>query len=314
MKSGTGDFPKRFQATLGRPLDCSIRLSDYSHFKIGGDADYFFCARSPDELKKAIRTAREFSVYHTVMGGGTNLLFEDEGFRGLVIKNQIKGVQRQDLTLIRCASGNSLKDVLEWCAANELGGLEFMAGIPGTVGGAIYGNAGAFDEAIGDRVLEAVLYDESDREVRKHRSYFAFDYRYSTIKDRPDIVIEVIVHMEERKRASIEANITDFLERRKKRHPPWEVACAGSYFQNPVLPDGEKVAAAKLLDSVGAKTLREGDAAVYEGHANFIVNHGHASAKDVLRLASELKRRVKDEYGVDLEEEVIHVPAVPPLR
>jgi UDP-N-acetylmuramate dehydrogenase len=301
-----------FHDALGKPLDFSVLLSGHSHFKIGGAADYFFCARSADDLKNAIKIAREFSVYYTVIGGGYNLLFDDEGFRGLVIKNQVKDIERYDSGLIRCASGSSLEEMLEWCVENQWGGLEFMAGIPGTVGGAICGNAGAFDEAIGDRVVEAVLYDETGREVRKNREYFSFDYRYSAIKDRPDIVLEVILNVEARKRSSVKANIADILERRKEKHPPWDVACAGSYFQNPVFPDGKKVAAAKLLDHVGAKALKEGYAEVYEGHANFIINRGNASAKDVLRLASELKRRVKDEYGVDLKEEVIHVPAVPP--
>jgi UDP-N-acetylmuramate dehydrogenase len=312
MKIGKRDFPELFQNTVGRPLNLSVRLSDYCHFKIGGEADYFFCARSVRDLKKAITLARKSSMYHTIIGGGYNLLFEDEGFRGLVIKNKVEEVERQDKGLIRCASGNSLKDVLEWCAENELGGLEFMAGIPGTVGGAIYGNAGAFDEEIGDRVVEAVLYDEADREVRKHRKYFSFDYRYSALKTRSDVVLEVVLQIEERKRSRIEANIADYMQRRKKRHPPWDVACAGSFFQNPVFPDGKKVPAAKLLDRIGAKGLREGDAMVYKGHANFIINCGNASAKDVLLLAFELKRRVKEEYDIDLKEEVIHVPAAPP--
>lgn len=314
MKSGTGDFSAIFQDTLGKPLDFSVFLSEHSHFKIGGAADYFFCARSVGDLKRAIKIARELSVYYTVMGGGYNLLFDDEGFRGLVIKNQVKKIERCDSGLIRCASGSSLEEVLEWCVEKQLGGLEFMAGIPGTVGGAICGNAGAFDEAIGDRVVEAVLFDETNRDARKNRGYFSFDYRYSTLKDRPDIVLEVVLKVEEKLRSSIEANMADILERRRERHPPWDMACAGSYFQNPILPDGKKVAAAKLLDHVGAKALREGDAAVYEGHANFIINRGNASAADVLRLASELKKRVKDVYGVDLKEEVIHVPAVPPAR
>jgi UDP-N-acetylmuramate dehydrogenase len=312
MKKGRKDFPEMFQNTLGKPLDFSVRLSEQSHFRIGGNADYFFCARSAVDLKKAITLAREFSVYHTIMGGGYNLLFEDEGFRGLVIKNQVRKVVRQDKGLLRCASGSSLKDVLEWCTGIELGGLEFMAGIPGTVGGAVYGNAGAFDEQIGDRVVEAVIYDESDREVRKPNDYFSFDYRYSSLKKKSDIVLEVILQVEERTKSRIEANIADYMERRKKRHPPWDVACAGSFFQNPTFPDGKKIPAAKLLDRVGARGLREGDAMVYEGHANFIINCGNASARDVLRLASKLKRRVKEDFDIDLKEEVIHVPASPP--
>ena len=314
MRSGKRDFPEVFLDTVGSPLDFSVRLSEYSHFRIGGEADYFFCARDADDLKKAITLAREFSLYHTVMGGGYNLLFEDEGFRGLVIKNNVEGVERQDKELIRCASGSSLKDVLAWCTENELGGLEFMAGIPGTVGGAVYGNAGAFNEAIGNHVVEAMIYDDKDTEVRKKREYFSFDYRFSSLKKSPDVVLEVMLQVEERNRSRIEANLTDYTERRKTKHPPWDVACAGSFFQNPTLPDGNKVPAAKLLDRIGAKGLREGDAMVYEGHANFIINCGHASARDVLRLASDLKRRVKEEFDIDLKEEVIHVPAEPPSR
>ncbi len=314
MKQGKRDFPENFQSTVGRTLDFSVPLSDHSHFRIGGKADYFFCARSADELKKAVSLARESSIYHTIMGGGYNLLFADEGFRGLVIKNQVKEVQRQDRGLIQCASGSSLKDVLKWCVENDLGGLEFMAGIPGTIGGAVYGNAGAFDEEIGDRVVEAVLYDETDKEVRKQSEYFSFDYRYSSLKKRHDIVLEVVLRVEERERSRIQSNVADFLERRKTRHPPWDVACAGSFFQNPVSPDGIKIPAAKLLDRIGAKGLREGEAMVYEGHANFIINCGNASARDVLRLASKLKKRVKEEFDIDLKEEVIHIPATPPSR
>jgi len=312
MTSGKPDFPEVFQITLGRPLDFSVCLADHTHFRIGGEADYFFCAQSVGDLKKAISLAREFSVYHIVMGGGYNMLFDDEGFRGLVIRNQVKIIKRLDIKHVRCTSGIALKDVLEWCAEKDLGGLEFMAGIPGTLGGAVYGNAGAFDGEIGDHVVEAVIYDESGREVRKQREYFSFDYRYSSLKEKPDIVLEVILQIEERKRSRIEAKISGFLEQRKTRHPPWDVACAGSFFQNPVFPDGKKIAAAKLLERIGAKGSREGDAMVYEGHANFIINAGNARAKDVLRLASELKRRVKEEFGIELKEEVIHVPAKPP--
>jgi len=312
MKNGQRDFPDVFQSALDRPLDFSVRLAEHSHFRIGGEADYFFCARSSDDLKKAITLAREFSMYHFIMGGGYNLLFEDEGFRGLVIKNQIKAIERQDSGSVRCASGMALKNVIEWCAVKNLGGLEFLAGIPGTLGGAVYGNAGAFDEEIGDHVVEAVLYDESGREVRRQEEYFSFDYRYSSLKEKPDVVLEVTLQVEERKRSRIEANMADILEQRKTRHPPWDVACAGSFFQNPVFPDGKKVAAARLLDRIGAKGLMQGDARVYEGHANFIINAGNARAKDILSLASELKRRVKEEFGIELKEEVIRVPATPP--
>jgi UDP-N-acetylmuramate dehydrogenase len=312
MDSGKRDFPQAFQETVGKPLELSVPLSEHSHFRIGGNTDYFFCARSVQELRKALVMARNFSLYCYVMGGGFNLLFEDEGFRGLVVKNGVEGIEQKDKGLIQCASGSTLKDLLEYCTARELGGLEFLAGIPGTLGGAVCGNAGAFDEEIGERVVEAILFDEKDKEVRRDNEYFSFDYRYSVLKDSHEVVLAVVLQVEQRTKSLIEAKIEDILERRKKKHPPWDVACAGSFFQNPVSPEGIKVAAAHLLDRVGAKGLSKGDAAVYEGHANFIINRGNASAKDVVELASELKKRVKEEFGVQLKEEVIRVPATPP--
>ena len=122
------------------------------------------------------------------------------------------------------------------------------------------------------------------------------------------MLLRSVFEVRETNRAKIMNRIDENLKDRKDKHPPWEVACAGSYFKNPVLPSGKKVAAAYLLDQVGAKDLREGGAAVYDVHANFIINGGQASAKDVLRLASELKRRVKEKFGIDLEEEVIFLP------
>ncbi len=312
MDNRRRDFPKIFQETLEKPLNFSVRLSECSHFRIGGNADYFFCARSSTELVKAVALARQCSLYHYVIGGGTNLLFEDEGFRGLIIKNKAKGIDRQNRRLIRCDSGSSLKDILEYCTENELGGLEFLAGIPGTVGGAVCGNAGAFDEEIGDRVVEAMLFDETDKEVRRDNEYFSFDYRYSALKESHEVVLGVVLQLEQRTKSLIETKMEDILERRKKRHPPWDIACAGSFFQNPVSPEGKKVPAAQLLERIGAKGFSKGDAAVYEGHANFIINRGHASAREVIDLASELKKRVKEEFGVELKEEVIRVPAMPP--
>lgn len=314
MDSGKRDFPQVFQETLGKSLERSVRLSEHSHFRIGGKADYYFCARSAHELKKALALARHFSLYCYVMGGGYNLLFDDEGFRGLVIKNGVEGITRKDTGLVQCASGNTLKDLLGYCTAHELGGLEFLAGIPGTLGGAVYGNAGAFDEEIGERVVEAILLDETDKEVGRDKEYFAFDYRYSVLKESHEVVLGVVLQVEPRTKSLIEAKMEDILERRKKKHPPWDVACAGSFFQNPVLQEGKKVPAAQLLDRVGAKGLKRGGASVYEGHANFIINRGTASARDVQELAAELKKRVKEEFGIELKEEVIHVPAMPPSR
>lgn len=311
MVGHTRNFLQFFRDEIGQSVRQSVTLSEYANFRIGGKADYFFCATSVSTLKRAVTLARECSLPFYIIGGGYNLLFDDQGFRGLIVKNCIQGIERLQKDRVRVFSGTALPDFMQYCVEKYLGGLEFLAGIPGTVGGAVFGNAGAFDGEIGDHVVEARIFDECGDVQDVDREYFAFDYRDSFLKKTRDIVLNVTLHLEERERNKIRAVIDEILEKRKMKHPPWNIACAGSFFRNPVLPDGRKIPAAQLLEQVGAKGLVVGNAAVYEGHANFIINRGGATSKDVCQLAAELKKRVRSEFGVELQEEVILVPANP---
>jgi UDP-N-acetylmuramate dehydrogenase len=311
MAAHTTDFLQFFRDEVGKPVQQSVSLSEHANFRIGGKADYFFSALSVPELEKAVTLAKKCSLPFYVIGGGYNLLFDDRGFRGLIIKNSICGIERMDKSRVRVFSGTALPDVIRYCVKEDLSGIEFLAGIPGTVGGAVFGNAGAFDGEIGDRITGAVVFDEQGEEEQVDREYFAFDYRNSILKNQRDIVLDVTLSLEEGERNMIKTTIDEILEKRKKKHPSWDIACAGSFFQNPVLPDGRKVPAAQLLDQVGAKGLTVGRAAVYEDHANFVINRGGATSEEVCRLAAELKRRVRNEFGVELWEEVIFVPANP---
>jgi len=305
------NFQNDFRLAVGKPPELCVRLSGYSHFRIGGVADYFFSAGSVPELERAVVLARQCSVPYFIIGGGYNVLFDDEGFRGLIIKNEVKGIERKRDNEIEAHSGATIRELLDFCCRENLGGLEYMAGIPGTVGGAVYGNAGAFDKDIGGRVTEALLLDEKGKKERVGGDYLGFGYRSSRLQRIHSFVLKVTLRAEEKSLSRIQAAVDEILEQRKKKHPPWHVACAGSFFRNPVLPDGKKVPAALLLDRVGARALRVGDAAVYEGHANFIINKGRAASRDVRLLASELKKRVKEEFGITLREEVILVPKEP---
>jgi UDP-N-acetylmuramate dehydrogenase len=302
------DFASLFLQRVGRPVQKDISLRNFSHFKIGGPADFFFEVTSQNELFAVIRFVREKGFPFYLIGGGYNILFSDEGYRGLILKNSVQGVSRIDDTKIEVYSGTSLHQMLHFCEEHSLGGLEFMAGIPGTLGGAVYGNAGAFEQDIGGRVSTARILDSQNAEIEVENAHFAFGYRDSRLKSRHDILVKASLCIEESEKIKIEAFVKDTLEKRKKNHPPWETACAGSYFKNPVLPGGNKIPAATFLDKVGAKGLRVGGAAVYASHANFIINQGTAKARDVRGLASELKRRVWEEYGIKLEEEVIYLP------
>jgi UDP-N-acetylmuramate dehydrogenase len=304
------DFSRLFEEEVGQPVRKSVPLRDFSNFRIGGPADYFFEAASVEGLKAALLVARHHSVACYVVGGGFNLLFDDEGFRGLIVKNSVRGADRISLgPALTTFSGTSLDDLVKFAAEQGLAGLEFLAGIPGTVGGAVFGNAGAFGRSIGECLEEAVLMDKEGGEFRAPREYFSFGYRHSELKIKHDVLLSAQFRLEVSDKDTINARIEENLAVRAHKHPPRETAYAGSYFKNPVRPDGAKVAAGYLLEQVGARELSVGGAAVYPGHCNFLINRGNAAARDILALAGELKTRVKERFGIELEEEVIFLPA-----
>jgi UDP-N-acetylmuramate dehydrogenase len=311
MSDRKAGFLRLFEEEVGKPVREGVRLRDFSNFRIGGPADYFFEAASAADLKAATLVAHGHSVPCYVIGGGFNLLFDDEGFRGLIIKNSVKGVGLAPfLAGLTAFSGTSLDDIVKFATANGLSGFEFLAGIPGTVGGAVFGNAGAFGRSIGEYLDDALLLDREGGEFRAQKEYFAFGYRQSGLKRKHDILLSLQFRLEARDKDEIKARIEENLAVRAQKHPPKETAYAGSYFKNPVRPDGTKVAAGYLLEQIGARDLRVGGAAVYPGHSNFLINRGTAAARDVLALAGKLKDRVKERFGIELEEEVIFLPAV----
>jgi UDP-N-acetylmuramate dehydrogenase len=308
MQTPVNRFLAYFEQKVGRSPLRSVSLYQYSNFRIGGKADFFFEAKTSRELIQAIGAASEFKIPFYIIGGGYNLFFHDKGFRGLIIKNSVSEVVQKEDDKIKVFSGTLLKNVIRFCIENGLCGLEFLAGIPGTLGGAVCGNAGAFGNEIGERLLEGIVLgkDGSKRQVK--RDYFNFSYRSSRLKKRSEILLWGILSVQISEPEKVADAVSSFLKQREEKHPPYDTACAGSYFKNPVLPDGKKLPAARLLEEVGAKNLSIGGAAVYSGHSNFIINQGGATAEDVLNLADKLKHRVKEKFKIDLEEEVIFLP------
>jgi len=312
MQALGSNIPDLFAKAVGRPALLDEPLKSHSHFAIGGPADLFFEAREESELVKAVRFARDSDLPFRVIGAGTNLLFDDRGYRGLILRNAVKGIRLlRDSRRLAVSAGTGLEDLMGFCLDQELGGMEFLVGIPGTLGGAVYGNAGAFDQDIGQILKEARLLSPSGEILRVEAPFFEFSYRHSSLKSRVHILLEAVLEGFARRRAAIQELLSEYREKRKDRHPPWDTACAGSFFKNPVLPGGEKVPAAFLLDQVGAKQMRVGAAAVYSGHANFIINRKNARASEVRELAAQLKDKVRSRFKVDLQEEVIFLPAEP---
>lgn len=303
-------FSSLFQKAVGKPLHEGILLSYFSTLRIGGPADYFFEAHSLSELKKAVALARENRVPFYVIGGGSNVLFDDEGYRGLIIKNAVQGFKlNEEKEEIEVFSGTPLIDLVRFAVETGREGLEFLAGIPGTVGGAIFGNAGAFGQSIGDYLEGATMLDFRGEEVLATKEHFHFSYRDSSLKKKHFLLLRALFKLKKGDREKSRQKMEENLKKRRERHPTPDIASAGCYFRNPLLPDGKKVSAGYLLEQVGAKEMRVGEAAVFFGHANFIINLNRAMARDILALAQELKQKVREKFGIELEEEIIFLPA-----
>ncbi|MFQ6082897.1 MAG: UDP-N-acetylmuramate dehydrogenase [Candidatus Aminicenantia bacterium] len=297
-----------FIKEIGRPVKKQVLLKNLCHFKIGGPADFFFIAKSLFELKESISLARKYKIPYFVIGQGTNLLFDDQGFRGLIIKNMIEGIEIDEKRkILKAFSGTPLSQVVEKAAKSSLSGLEVLAGIPGTLGGAICGNAGAYGKAIGDFIIEATIIDSKGKEKKVKKNYFQFKYRASSLKKSRETVLAAKLKLTSWSKSLIEQRIKEILAQREKKHPPFNVPSGGSFFKNIVLSGGKIISAGFLLDQVGAKKIKIGQAAVYEKHSNFLINKGGATCEDVLKLASILKKKVKETFGFELEEEVIYV-------
>jgi UDP-N-acetylmuramate dehydrogenase len=297
-----------FLDRLGAAPSENVPLSALSSFGIGGPADLFFEARSESELETSISLALAEKSPYYVIGGGFNLLFDDAGYRGLIIRNRLEGVVR-DGHRLKALSGTGLSCVLREALEAGLTGLEFLAGIPGTVGGAVYGNAGAYGWSIGDVLETAALYMPGNGRETAPRDALGFGYRDSSLKRGRGIVLSAVLVCSPGDRQESEARIREILQKRWTKHPPHGTACAGSYFKNSCSESGARIAAGQLLDQAGARGLSVGDAAVSDVHCNFIINRGHARAADVLALAEALKERVYKTFGVRLEEEVIYLRA-----
>ena len=315
----------RLRAALGEGLREQEPLKHHTTFRIGGPADWFLAARTQDQLVTALHTARELELPCFLLGGGSNLLVSDDGFRGLVVKNAIDDIAF-DGTHARVGCGADYLTFIQRTRDQGLAGLAYAAGIPGSVGGAIHGNAGCYGQDIGSRVVECTVCTLDGTNVETLPvAWFQFAYRDSRLKREPRALISCVLRLDRGEPAAIAAEMEEKLEIRRVKHPQWRIEpTAGSYFKNlppgftapglPLSPGTQRVPAGALLDACECRGLRVGDAMVFAKHANILVNAGHATAADVLTLSEVLKARVRDKFGVELEEEVMFLGVRPDVR
>lgn len=289
----------RLNALLGGVLRLDEPMSRHTSFRIGGPADAMLIPSDISELKRGLRHAHELGIPVTVMGNGSNLLVLDGGITGLVIKlaGTLDHVEISGNT-VRAGSGVLLSTLAHRCVDAGLRGLEFASGIPGTLGGAVSMNAGAYDGEMKDVVVSARVLNMKGEEMELDREQLGFGYRKSALSGSGLLAVEVILELMPGDREESLAKIAD-LNRKRRDRQPVSLPSAGSVFKRPA---GHY--AGTLIEQAGLKGYRIGDAEVSTLHAGFIVNVGNATAKDVLRLIQYVQARVKERFGVTLETEV----------
>lgn len=275
-------------------------LAPYTTWKIGGPADILVLPQNKEQAAAAIQIAQSSGVPWTVIGRGSNLLVTDKGIRGIVIKlsDAFATLRFEGTTVYAGASYSFIK--LSVLAAKEgLTGLEFASGIPGSVGGAVYMNAGAHGSDVSRILKQAEVILDTGELITMQAEDLRYAYRHSILHTLPGIVTEAVFELQAGDRKEIAGAMAAYRDRRL-RTQPLQLACAGSVFRNPA--GGY---AAKLIEDAGLKGKRVGGAEVSPLHANFIVNTGKATAEDVLTLIQEVQQIVQDKYGVELVPEVL---------
>lgn len=281
----------------------NVSLVPLTTFRVGGPAKFFVRAASIPEVAEALAWARERDVPYFILGGGTNVLVPDEGFSGLIIKIESGSLDVSDDGLITVDAGVPMGRVVQEAARRGFSGFEWAAGLPGTVGGAVFGNAGAFGHETGEFVEGATAVRSDGMVERLAREALAFRYRWSSFKERPaDVIVRVAFRLAAGERASVEAEMRRAMAARLA-HQPLGDHSEGCIFKNPA-PDQS---AGKLIDECGLKGMRVGGAEVSAQHANFIVNRGTATARDIAALIKAVKAHVRAATNVILEEEIRYV-------
>jgi UDP-N-acetylmuramate dehydrogenase len=275
------------------------RMKDHTTFKIGGPCDYFLTPSSLDELSQLLVLCKEHKIEVFVLGNGSNLLVTDKGYRGAVIQvfKNFNQVTIEGNTII-AGAGILLVALASVAAKGKLTGLEFASGIPGTLGGAVYMNAGAYGGEMKQVVTKVTAINLNGEVKVFNRNELDFDYRHSALQDKHFIAIEVELELKEGDIKSIKELMFDFNSRRKDKQP-LEFPSAGSTFKRP-----EGYYAGKLIMDSGLKGYRIGDAMVSDKHCGFVVNNGDATFNEVYELIQHIQKTVFEQYGVTLQREV----------
>jgi UDP-N-acetylmuramate dehydrogenase len=307
-----------------------VIMRENTTLKIGGVADYFFEAKTVDELIKAVKAAKKAVMPYFILGWGSNILFSDFGFPGLVIKNSTQNTSFLiEKSQVIADSGVTIAKLILEATSNNLSGLEFLFSVPGTIGGAIYGNAGAYSQSIGDFVKSATVLmpGEKDKEpeiVQLDHDWFEFGYRTSRLKElqglQKPIILTVTFQLAQNRQEEIMRRLNNYKNKRSETQPVGQTC--GCIFKNPIPEDLEGVegkgsvgmpevpaerTAGYLLDSSGAKKLKSQYIKVSPKHANFLLTAPGAKAQDARKIIEEMRTGVMKKYNINLKEEIEYI-------
>jgi UDP-N-acetylmuramate dehydrogenase len=300
-------------------LHSAIRLNEplarYTTARLGGPADVLVEATSATDLKDIVVAARQFGVPCAILGGGANVLVSDAGLRGLVIINRARRIEFREHQQVWCEAGTVLPTLARECITHGLAGLEWAVGVPGTVGGAVVGNAGAHGRDTAADLLSATILNVDNEVSEWSKEALVFEYRSSKIKREASsrkqdagsvdyaprttqyVVLAATFQLTSADPIELAKQADEFNAYRRRTQPPG--ASLGSMFKNPA-----GTAAGRLIDQCGLKGTRVGDAEISTVHGNFFVNHGRATASDVKALIDLAQRSVREKFGIELELEI----------
>jgi UDP-N-acetylmuramate dehydrogenase len=310
MKNSDENIKKDFLSTFdgGSNIEFDRNLAPFTTFSTGGPADIFVKARNITDVQKTLILVKKHSLPIFILGGGSNILIGDKGFRGVVLKNEIESIEK-DGDFIKVGSGLALKSLLNYCIKESLTGIEFMAGIYGTLGGAIAGNAGAYGREIGKFVDSIDIIDLDGGQQELKQGDLLFSYRKFRIKSFDEkatyFIASCRLKLKTGDLAAITSKIDEILRLRdSKMLDP--LPSAGCFFKN-IEKEGSphgKLAAGKILDEIGAKNMGNERVGVHDLHANIIMNKHGANSKEILEFAKKLQKLAFEKCGVRLETEV----------
>lgn len=297
------DLEKKLQEILNKnDILKNEPMSKHTSLKIGGNAEYFIKINTIENLKEILLLAKDNNIPVTIIGNGTNLLIKDGGIKGFVLKLELKDFKIKRNTneiLITVESGMSVASLSAIALKEELSGLEFLSGIPGTIGGAVRMNAGAYGSEMKDIVVKSKVMSYDGKIKTFNLAEHNFSYRNSTFSNNEFIILETTLKLQKGNKQEIENKINEYALARKSSQP-LEYPNAGSTFKR-----NDGVLTAKLIDECGLKGFNVGDAEVSTKHAGFIVNKGNATSKEFLDLVEMVKEKVKNKFDVNIELEIL---------